>query len=157
MDYASTLLGMGLGLGVLLFILVIVVACYVLNAVSHMKALKALGYDKAWLAWIPYGVWFACADSVVGKDEDQVRLFDSFNVPAIIFKLWWIVPLALLFIPLNSSVSEVINVVLRVVFLGCTYAKMFARLDGKSEKDEQVVGCVSGFIPIVAIVKFLTK
>lgn len=155
MDYAATLMGMGLGLGVLLFILIIAVAMYVLNAVSHMKALKALGYDKAWLAWIPYGVWFACADSV-SKDEDQVRLFDSFNVPSIVFKLWWIVPLALLFIPLNSSLSEVINVVLRVVFLGCTYAKMYARLDYKSEKEEQVLGCVSGFIPIVAIVKFLT-
>lgn len=153
MDYYAAALG--LSIGVIIFAVVILIAVYVLCAVSHMKALKAIGYDKAWLAWIPYGIWFACADSV-SEGEDQVRLFDSFNLPALVFKLWWIIPLALVFIPLNSTVENVINVVLRVVFLGCSYAKMYAKLDAKKEKDEQVLGCVSGFIPIVAIVKFLT-
>lgn len=153
MDYYMA--SLGLGIGIIIFMIVIVVAVYVLFAISHMKALKALGYDKAWLAWIPYGIWFACADSV-SKDEDQVRLFDSFNIPALVFKLWWLIPLVLLFIPLNSTLENIINLVLNIVFLGCSYAKMYARLDGKTEKEEQVLGCVSGFIPIVAVIKFFT-
>lgn len=144
----------GLGLGILLFCGVLVVAVYVLYGISHMKALKALGYDKAWLAWIPYACNFACADAVSG-DEEKVKLFDSIEIPAIIFKLWWVVPLALVFIPLNTTVESIINFALNIVFLGCTYAKMYARLDNKAEKDEQVLGCVSGFLPIIAVFKFL--
>lgn len=41
---------LGASIGVILLCLVVVVACYVLYAVSHMKALKALGYKNAWLA-----------------------------------------------------------------------------------------------------------
>ena len=144
----------GLGVGVIILVVVIAVAAYVLNSISHMKALKALGYDKAWLAWIPYGVYFACAD-VVTNGEEPVRLFDKFEVPAIVFRHWWIVPVAFLFIPLNETLVNVINFVLNLVFLGCSYAKMYARLEGKQENETQVIGCVSGVFPIVAIVKFL--
>lgn len=145
----------GLGIGIILFLLVIAVAVYVLYGISHMKALKALGYDKAWMAWIPYACYYAFADAVTG-DDDQVRLFNSFNLPSIVFKLWWIVPLVFTFVNLNSTVESVITTVMNIVFLGCTYAKMYARIDGKSEQDEQVLGCVSGFLPIIAVVKFLT-
>lgn len=150
---AETLLGLGLGLGFLLFILAITVACYVIYSISHMKALKALGYRNAWLAWIPYGSYFACADSV-SEGQEKIRLFDSFEIPAMVFKLWWIIPLAFVAIPLNERVEQLIGVVLNIVFLGCTYAKMYARLEGKAERDTQALGCVSGFIPIVAVVKF---
>ena len=34
-------------------------------------------------------------------------------------------------------------------------AKIFAELDDKTESEEQVLGCVSGFLPIVAVFKFL--
>lgn len=152
MAFATILFG--LGIGAILLVLVIAVAVYVLNSISHMKALKALGYDKAWLAWIPYGVYFACAD-VVTDGEEPVRLFDKFEVPAIVFRLWWLVPVAFLVIPLNGTLESVINFALNVVFLGCSYAKMYARLEGKQENETQVIGCVSGVFPIVAIVKFL--
>lgn len=150
----TDLAALGLGLGVIIFALVIVVAVYVVNAIAHMKALKALGYDKAWLAWIPYGIYFGLADSVT-DGQDKVKLFNSFEVPAMIFRLWWIVPLALLFIPLNDTLVNIINLALNIVFLGCTYAKMYARLENKQESDTQVLGCVSGVFPIIAIVKFL--
>lgn len=39
---------LGASIGVILLCLVVMVACYVLYAVSHMKALKALGYKNAW-------------------------------------------------------------------------------------------------------------
>ena len=54
---------MGMGMAIIAIVGIVVIACYVIFSVSHMKALKAMGYDKAWLAWIPYGVWYACADA----------------------------------------------------------------------------------------------
>ena len=82
-DYVGTLLGLGIGL---MFVGILVgILYYVAFSWSHMKALKALGYDKAWLAWIPFGVLFACSDAVTG-DADQVRMFNSFEVPAAVFK-----------------------------------------------------------------------
>ena len=53
---------MGAGFGLMIVVVLIVIAWYVVSSIAHMKALKALGYDKAWLAWIPYGVFYACAD-----------------------------------------------------------------------------------------------
>ena len=74
--------------------------------------------------------WYACADAAAGY-EDPVRLFDSFEVPATVFKLWWIVPLVLNFISINSGLETMINFALNLVFLGSTYAKMYAILDHK--------------------------
>ena len=88
---------LGASIGVILLCLVVVVACYVLYAVSHMKALKALGYKNAWLAWIPYGVFYACADAAAEGEGEKVKLFGSLELPAMVFKLWWILPVALLF------------------------------------------------------------
>ena len=66
---------LGASIGVILLCLVVMVACYVLYAVSHMKALKALGYKNAWLAWIPYGVFYACADAAAEGEGEKVKLF----------------------------------------------------------------------------------
>lgn len=144
MSYANAIIGLGVGIAAV--ILIIAIACYVIFSYAHMKALKALGYDKAWLAWIPYGCTFACADAAA-KDEDPVELFGSFTVPALLFKLWWILLLVLGFLPFPGWLSNVLNIALNIVFMGSIYAKMFAELDGKTESEEQVLGCVSGFLP----------
>lgn len=107
---------------------------YVAFSWSHMKALKALGYDKAWLAWIPFGVLFACSDAVTG-DADQVRMFNSFEVPAAVFKFWWIAQLALWVLSLSGPLATLINLALNITFYGCTYAKMYALLERKAEEE----------------------
>ena len=140
MSYANAIIGLGVGIAAV--ILIIAIACYVIFSYAHMKALKALGYDKA------------CADAAA-KDEDPVELFGSFTVPALLFKLWWILLLVLGFLPFPGWLSNVLNIALNIVFMGSIYAKMFAELDGKTESEEQVLGCVSGFLPIVAVFKFL--
>ena len=147
---------MGMGMAIIALVGIVVIACYVIFSVSHMKALKAMGYDKAWLAWIPYGVFYACADAAAEGEGEKVKLFGSLELPAMVFKLWWILPVALLFIPVNGTVENVITIVLNVVFLGCSYAKMYAKLEGKQESETQAIGCVSGLIPIIAVVKFLS-
>lgn len=149
---------LGFGIGIIILSLVVGIVFYVLTSLGHMKALQALGYDKAWLAWIPFGVYFGCADAVCGNDE-KVMLFGKFEIPAIIFKLWWIISIVIFFLLLKgfpASLLNFINLVVRVVFLGYAYTKMYARIDGKTEQDSQVLGILSGFIPLIAAVKFLT-
>lgn len=42
-----------------------------------------------------------------------------------------------------------------IIFLGNCYVKIYARLDGTPEQEQQVVGYLSGFLSIIAVVKFL--
>lgn len=71
MNYVGTLLGLGIGL---MFVGILVgILYYVAFSWSHMKALKALGYDKAWLAWIPFGCivcLLRCSDRRCGSGTD---------------------------------------------------------------------------------------
>lgn len=129
---------------------------YVVSSYAHMKALRRLGYDKAWLAWIPYGVWYACADAVTDS-ESPVQLFGKYEISVSIFKLWWLASLAMMLLQRDGSMATLINLALQFVFLGHTYAKMFAALEGRTEEEMRAVGCISGVLPIVAVVKFLIR
>ena len=63
---------MGAGMGIVIFGLLIVIAWYVLCSYSHMKALNALGYDKSWLAWIPFGVYWT-SYAVTERDAEAEK------------------------------------------------------------------------------------
>lgn len=139
-------------LGIYFVVLIIIaIVFYVLYGISHMKALKAFGYDKPWMAWIPFANYFALADAVL-NGEDNIKLFGSLSIPAVVFKFWWVIALVVSFIPV---VGKILNYVLRIVCLGTCYIKIYAKLDGKAEQEVQALGYVSGFLPIVALFKFL--
>ncbi len=131
--------------------LVIGLVVYVLSSLAHMKALKALGYSKAWMAWIPFVRLYAFAD-VAADNQESVHMFGSISVPAVLYKFWWVVWIVLPFVPVIGSLA---STVVLVVFLGNCYVKMYARLEGTTEQEQQVIGYLSGFLPIIAIVKFL--
>lgn len=147
-DYTALLAALGI---YLIFLLVVVVLVYVLYGISHMKALKALGYDKPWMAWIPFANYWALAD-VALNGEDSMNLFGSLSIPGIVFKLWWVIYIVVSCIP---KVGNLLGMVLTIICLGTCYIKMYARLDGKDEKDVRVVGYLSGWIPLIALCKFL--
>ncbi|MDE7478210.1 MAG: hypothetical protein K2M91_09725 [Lachnospiraceae bacterium] len=135
----------------LVVVLVVMLVCYVLTSLAHMKALKALGYDKAWMAWIPLAQQYALADVAAGN-EDNVTLFGTLTVPATLYRFWWILWIVLPFVPFIGGLA---STVVMVVFLGNCYVKIYARLDGTSEQEQQVIGYLSGFLVIIAVVKFL--
>ena len=132
-------------------VVVIALAYYVVASLAHMKALKALGYDKPWMAWIPFANYYAYAEVAAGGQEN-VNLFSNLSVPAMVYKLWWIAMIVASFIPV---IGNILTIVLRVLFLGNSYVKMYARLENTPEQDQQVIGYLSGFITLIAIVKFL--
>lgn len=147
-DVALLLAVLGAYLAVFLVIGLVV---YVLSSLAHMKALKALGYSKAWMAWIPFVRLYAFAD-VAADNQESVHMFGSVSVPAVLYKFWWVVWIVLPFVPIIGSLASTVEL---VVFLGNCYVKMYARLEGTTEQDQQVIGYLSGLLPIIAIVKFL--
>lgn len=154
MDLFYNLIGMGFATIYILVILAVAIAVYVFQSYAHMKALKALGYDKAWLAWIPYANYYACADAV-SDNQENVYLFEKYSVPALLFKIWWVIAIVIGWLPINSTVIWILKSLVQIVFLGAAYTKMYARLEYKSEQETQVMGCLSGFLPIIAAIKFI--
>lgn len=137
--------------GIILFVLVLMGILCVLYGISHSKALKALGYARPWLVWIPFANYWAFAE-VALDGEENIIFFDSLSVPAMLFKLWWLIMYGVSIVP---GVGAVLSTAMRVICLGTCYAKVYARLDGKTEAETQALGYVSGFLPIIAIFKFL--
>jgi hypothetical protein len=103
------------------------------------------------MAWIPFVRLYAFAD-VAADNQESVHMFGSISVPAVLYKFWWVVWIVLPFVPFIGSLA---STVVLVVFLGNCYVKMYARLEGTTEQEQQVIGYLSGFLPIIAIVKFL--
>ena len=141
----------GIFWGSILFVLVLMGIVCVLYGISHAKALKALGYDRPWMVWIPFANFWALAE-VALDGEENIVFFDSFSVPATLFKLWWLIVYGVSMVPV---VGAILNIAIRVICLGTCYAKMYARLDGKTEAETQALGYVSGFFPVIAVFKFL--
>lgn len=148
MDTAAALAFLG---AYMVVVLVIAIACYVVFSLAHMKALKALGYDKPWMAWIPFANYYAYADSVT-QGQESVTLFGNVTIPVMVYKLWWIASFVAPFIPV---IGTLLSTVITVIFLGNCYVKMYARLENTPEQDQQVIGYLSGFLAIIAVVKFL--
>ncbi|MBE5877879.1 MAG: hypothetical protein E7290_13490 [Lachnospiraceae bacterium] len=132
--------------------LIVGIIMYVLTSISHMKALRMLGYHTPWHAWIPILRCMAYADSV--SKEDNITIFGQ-KIPANIFKFWWVLlVVASLLTYVNGTLSSVLTIVVNVICLGTIYGKMYARLENKEESETQVIGYLSGWLTIIAIVKF---
>jgi hypothetical protein len=135
-----------------LVFIIVILACYVVSALGFYKALKRLGYNNAWMAWIPFANYYALADAAANGQE-EVNLIGTLTIPAILYKLWWLVMLVAAFIPV---IGNILVLVIRVICLGSVFIKLLARLTYTSEQSQQAMGYVSGLIPIVAAIKFLT-
>lgn len=135
-------------------ILIIALICYALYILSHIKALKALGYKKSWLAWLaPLGLYWALADVALDLDGEYDMEIFSFRIPGLAFKLWYLIALVVSFIPI---VGGILNIVLTVACAGTCYIKIYAKLDKKDEREVQVLGYLSGLLPVIAVFKFFT-
>jgi len=55
------ILSSGLGIGIFLVLMVIAIAFFVFFAMAWMKIAQKLGYEPAWLAWIPVANYFLMA------------------------------------------------------------------------------------------------
>lgn len=140
-----------MSLGVMLVCLAVAVAVYVVEALAIMRVLTILGYESPWMAWIPLLNYFALA-RVTANENGNTRIL-GFELPNIVFCFWWVAWLAVDYIP---NVGSFLGMVLRVICLGTCFIYIYSRVENKPESEVQALGYVSGLIPIVAIVKFLS-
>lgn len=132
--------------------IIVAIIMWILTSISHMKALRMLGYHTPWHAWIPILRCMAYADAV--SKEDGFTIFGQ-KIPANIFRFWWILlVVASLLSHVNGTLGSILNIVVNVICLGTIYIKMYAKLENRPEEEVQVVGYLSGWLPIIAIVKF---
>lgn len=139
------------GFLLILFVVLIAVAWYVVTALGIYKILNLYGYDKAWLAWIPYGQYYALGDVACGGAE-ALPMFGK-DLPALLYKLWWIGTFVVSFVP---AIGTWLGIAIRVLFLGTVFTKIFMDTENKTLEDARVIGYISGFIPIVGVIKFFS-
>ena len=133
---------------------------YIFTSAMNAKALRMMGYKMAWIAWIPYLRYYAIADAT-REDGSETKIYNTMGVPNTLYTLWWVILLLLsafddgLAFWLPTTLVSVIDFVLRGIFLGGAYGRMFAVLEHKDIKDTNVIGVWSGVLPIIAAFKFL--
>ncbi len=127
------------------------IVVYVLYGISHMKALKAMGYDKAWAAWIPFFSSYALADCIP-ETKENVNLF-GISIPGTVFKFWWLIAFVVTWVPV---VGSILSLAVNIIGAGFCYTSIYSILEGKSKDEVKVVGYLSGWLNIIAIVKFFT-
>lgn len=137
--------------GLAIFVGILAIAVYVLYGISHMKALKAMGYDKAWAAWIPFFSSYALADCIP-ETKENVNMF-GLSIPGQVFKFWWLVSFVVAYVP---AVGGILSLAVTILCAGFCYTSIYSILEGKSKDEVKVVGYLSGWINLIAIVKFFT-
>ena len=135
---------------ILFITLIYNIAVYVIFSFSHMKALKLAGYRSPGYAWIPYVNYFAFADAVC--EGEYIYIF-KFKIPTQYFRFWWVLFILLTFIPFAGIILAIIT---RIICMGTIYTKLYAKIEQTTEDKVQVLGYISGFLNIIAIVKFFT-
>lgn len=136
---------------VMIVIAILAIAVYVLFGISHMKALKMMGYDKAWAAWIPFFSSYALADCIP-ETKENVDIF-GLSIPGTVFKFWWLVSFIVAYVPV---VGTLLSLAVTIICAGLCYTSIYSILEGKSKDEVKLVGYLSGWINIIAIVKFFT-
>ena len=148
MESLSTLLEIG---GAAIFLsLILVVAVYVAYCLAWSRVLHMYNYKNAWMAWIPYAQYYALADAAFEK-KDKIK-FLSWEVPTFIFKFWWVVPIINLFVS-NASMTYAVMFA-QSLCLGTVFAHIFAKAEGKTYDDMKFFSLVTGWFPIIAMIKF---
>ncbi|MCM1244499.1 MAG: hypothetical protein NC293_02515 [Roseburia sp.] len=71
-----TIVGLGI-IGILLAVVagIISLVLYILNSYALYMILKAVGYELAWLAWIPFCQYFAITMAFNYKNEPNISVF----------------------------------------------------------------------------------
>lgn len=147
--------GMRMTLSVLTITFIVGIIAYAIESMAHMKALKYLGYDKPWIAWIPLANYYGFADAV-SYGQENVMMFGRFQIPAWLFKFWWVAKIVIAACnPNHHLLQTILSTALNIIFLGSIYAKMYAVLENRTERDTQIIGRISGFMPLIAVIKFL--
>ena len=153
MDAVNLILGFGVG--IMLLLVAVFVVVYVLSSIAYVKALKFMGYANPWMAWIPYLRYYGLMDCL-GLQEEETKGIIGFQMPLIVVKLWFLIPIAVTWlIPGLGYAGTLISTAVRIAFLGFAFGRMYAAIEGRPLSETKTLGYVSGWMEIIAVIKFL--
>lgn len=142
--------GLAATIGVI-FGIILTVAVYIFIGFCEYRVLKILGYKNPWMAWVPFLNYYALGD-VAADGRENLMMFGK-ELPAFLFKFWWIGSFVADRIP---GIGGVLSTVIRILFLGIVLIEIYSRVENKNIEEVKVIGFVSAAITLIAYIKFLT-
>ncbi len=146
-------------IGMIIFFIiigVILLALYVLTAYPLFQILKAVDYDLAWLAWIPFCQYFAIAMAFNYKNEPNIQAFGiPMPRPAAGFASL-IASILAKFIPFIGKVFPILALLIN----GCILGEMYDVCEDSEPGKNLGMGIVSSliwFVQIYMLFKFMGK
>ena len=142
-----------MGLIVFVCLLVLILPVYIVCALSEMHVLKLVKYDKVWMAWIPFANVYALMDGF----KDVIIGFPLLNlcIGNQYFKITYFVSIILTFLgaTANKGIGTIISLVL-LMLNASIYTYIYAVMENKGINETKIIGLISAFIPLIAIIKF---
>lgn len=143
------------GLGALMVVIVIVaIGLYVWGSLVEYHMFQMLGYDKAWMAWIPAVRDYALCDIVPCPQNTNEIVYDgkgTFRIPKTLFIWLWAIGIAINFIP---NVGPYLDFLLNIFYMIPVYIFVYSTFEKKAPSEALGLAIVSSIIPLVGLIMF---
>ncbi len=143
------------GLGALMVVIVIVaIGLYVWGSLVEYHMFQMLGYDKAWMAWIPAVRDYALCDIVPCPQNTNEIVYDgkgTFRIPKTLFIWLWAIGIAINFIP---NVGPYLDGLLNIFYMIPVYIFVYSTFEKKAPSEALGLAIVSSIIPLVGLIMF---
>lgn len=136
---------------ILAIAVVLSIVFYVLWSIGCYKVLKKLGFQNAWMAWIPVVSYIALGLACNTEDNKTMNLF-GLDIPTVVYALWIVIWFVAGRIP---GAGGVVSLAVQILLSGRIYQYIYAKLEGKKESETAVIGFLSGWLGIIPMIKFL--
>lgn len=133
---------------------IIVLTLYLMDAVSRYKYLKVRGYEKCFLAFVPFANIWASVEATYGKSE-KINVY-GWKAPAMIVKLWGVLfyalSVAVAGIPVVGRLIGLALLAANIAVMSQLFSDMMERL---GEPQDRMASVVAVFINFIASYKLI--
>ena len=130
---------------------ILLAIAYVISSLAFVKVFTKLGYQSPVLGWVPILNLYILA-TLVSTGVKQVKVLGIAEIDVTLYRFAWLLAVAVSFIP---GIGKVLSLIIRVIYFGDLYSRVYAATDDTSVEDQVGLGIVSGIFSIVFIVKAL--
>ena len=125
------------------------IAFYVFTALPMYKFAKRVGYENAWLAWIPFTYDFVLVkiSEYNGSGKLVIRGIEYNRNTVAWFTVWGVL------LNLVPAIGSIAFVILRVLITGACCRDLYSKTENKNLQDVVVLGYASGFFHVILTAK----
>lgn len=149
------LIGGALSMVMALILGVLGIIGWLVKSIAYTIALKKMAYGNVWCAWVPILRDIAILDCLGKTQSHSVITIAGIDISLDKMKYIMIgyVILDIVFSNMSKWLSAIAMLV-RILILVIEYTTVFSYIENKKTEDKQLVGCLAGVFPIIAIIKF---